>query len=153
MAKTSTPGTGSSGESTSTPLDRDRLTRRERGVWRAALVLLAVLAVALAITSWDAIRAMRHHLEALPIGLIALVTLFVTYAWTKTTEIAELRGLVRGIEQRSHAEQDAAQLDQVFSMISKSQQGYRDLIDTFEDLLFSLSASGNVLTVNRSFAG
>jgi PAS domain S-box-containing protein len=152
MANISTPGTGSSGESTATPVDRDRLTHRERGVWRAALVLLAVLALALAITSWDAIRAMPHHLEALPIGLIVLVTLFVTYAWTKTTEIAELRGLVRGIEQRSHAEQDAGQLEQVFSMISKSQQGYRDLIDTFDDLLFSISIDGKFLTVNRSFA-
>jgi PAS domain S-box-containing protein len=37
-------------------------------------------------------------------------------------------------------------------LISKSQQGYRDLIDTFEDLLFSLSITGKVLTVNRSFA-
>src|ERR1039458_3377652 len=152
MAKISTPRADSSSEPTPNPLERDRLTRRERAVWRAALVLLAVLALALAITSWDGIRAMPHHLEALPVGLVVLVTLFVSYAWTKTNEIAELRGLVRGIEQRSQAEQDAAQLDQVFSLISKSQQGYRDLIDTFEDLLFSLSASGNVLTVNRSFA-
>ena len=46
----------------------------------------------------------------------------------------------------------AEQLDQLFSLISKSQQGYRDLIDTFEDLLFSFSIDGKVLTVNRSFA-
>ena len=49
-------------------------------------------------------------------------------------------------------EHDTGQLDQLFSLISRSQQGYRDLIDTFEDLLFSVSNDGRILTVNRSFA-
>jgi PAS domain S-box-containing protein len=148
-----TPGAGSSPESASSPLQRDRLTRRERGVWRAALVLLGALALAFAITSWDSIRAMPHHMEALPVGLVLLVALFVAYAWTKTTEIAELRGLVRGIEQRANpVKHKTDQFDQLFSLISKSQQGYRDLIDTFDDFLFSLSLDGKILTVNRSFA-
>lgn len=118
-----------------------------------ALLLLAALAIAFAAVSWDQIRSMPHHLEALPVGLVVLVALFVTYAWSKTNEISELRGLVRGIEQqRASAEQDSDQLDQLFSLISKSQQGYRDLIDTFEDLLFSITLDGTILTVNRSFA-
>src|SRR3982074_1997472 len=70
----------------------------------------------------------------------------------KTNEISELRGLVRGIEQRAGVGHDSPQLDQLFSLISKSQQGYRDLIDTFEDLLFSVTLDGSILTVNRSFA-
>jgi PAS domain S-box-containing protein len=85
-------------------------------------------------------------------GLVVLVVLFVAYAWSKTNEIAELRGLVRGIEHRTGAEQNNDQLDQLFSLISRSQQGYRDLIDTFEDFLFSLSLDGRILTANRSFA-
>ena len=153
MTVHSTPGAGASSESASAPLHRDRLTRRERGVWRAALVLLTTLALAFAITSWDSISAMPHHLEALPVGLVLLVALFVAYAWSKTTEIAELRGLVRGIEQRANPVKPTTdQFDQLFSLISKSQQGYRDLIDTFEDFLFSLSIDGKILTVNRSFA-
>lgn len=86
-------------------------------------------------------------------GLVVLVALFVIYAWRKTNEIAELRGLVRGIEHHAatdHNNND--QLDQLFSLISRSQQGYRDLIDTFEDLLFSFTLDGKILTVNRSFA-
>jgi len=55
-------------------------------------------------------------------------------------------------QQRASAEHDSDQLDQLFSLISKSQQGYRDLIDTFEDLLFSITLDGTILTVNRSFA-
>src|ERR1700676_287714 len=152
MVKTSTPRAGDSAESTSVALDRDRLTRRERGVWRSALLLLGALAIAFAAISWDQVRALPHHLEALPLGLVVLVALFVVYAWGKTNEISELRGLVRGIEQRAGARHDSDQLDQLFSLISKSQQGYRDLLDTFEDLLFSVTLDGTILTVNRSFA-
>jgi len=139
-------------ESVPVSITRDHLGRAERGVWRSALALLAILSLAFAATNWSSIRAMPRSLEALPIGLVVLVFLFAAYAWSKTTEIAELRGLVRGIEQRSNTVQNNEQLDQLFSMISRSQQGYRDLIDTFEDLLFSVGNDGRILTVNRSFA-
>ncbi len=152
MVKTSKPRAGDSAESPSVTLDRDRLTRRERDVWRLALLLLGALAIAFAAISWDQIRALPHHLEALPLGLVVLVALFVAYAWGKANEISELRGLVRGIEHRATAAPNNDQLDQLFSLISKSQQGYRDLIDTFEDLLFSVTLDGSILTVNRSFA-
>ena len=146
-----TPRADVSAEPTSAPLQRDRLTRRERAVWRAALVLLCALAVGLAVTSWETVRAMPPGLEALPVGLVVLVVLFVAYAWSKTNEIAELRGLVRGIEQRTPVAQNNEQLDQLFSLISRSQQGYRDLIDTFEDLLFSLSLDGKILDRQPEF--
>src|SRR5713101_4809567 len=131
-------------------LDRDQLTQRERRLWRLALLLL--LAIGLAATSWEEIRTLQHRLEALPVGLVVLAALFVVYAWSKTAEIAELRGLVRGIQQGSAAERETGQLDRLFSLVSKSQQGYRDLIDTFEDLLFSISLEGEILAANRSFA-
>jgi two-component system, sensor histidine kinase and response regulator len=152
MNSDSTPRADAPAESSSAPSQRDRLSRRERGVWRAALLLLTALALAFAAVSWQSVLAMPHHLEALPVGLVILVFLFVVYAWSKANEISELRGLVRGIEQRANAGHDATQLEQLFSLISKSQQGYRDLIDTFEDLLFSISNDGKVLTVNRSCA-
>jgi two-component system NtrC family sensor kinase len=152
MNKEASPRSASAAEAPPGPSERDKLSGRERGMWRAALLLLNLLALAYAVTSWDSISKMPHHLEALPVGLVILVFLFVAYAWNKTNEIAELRGLVRGIEHRATAEHDTDRLDQLFSLISKSQQGYRDLIDTFEDLLFSVTNDGNVLTVNRSFA-
>src|ERR1700730_17831758 len=153
MVKTSTPRAGDSAESPSVASDRDRLTRRERGVWRSRLLLVGAPAIAFGAISWDQIRALPHHLEALPVGLVVLVALFVAYAWGKTNEISELRGLVRGIEQqRASAGHDSGQLDQLFSLVFKSKQGYRDLIDTFEDLLFSITLDGTILTVNRSFA-
>jgi PAS domain S-box-containing protein len=152
MKKDSTPRADDSAEPPSAPKGRDQLSRRERAVWRAALMLMAALALAFAATSWETIRAMPRNLEALPIGLVILVFLFVAYAWNKINEISDLRGLVRGIEERTNHLQDHEQFDQLFSLISKSQQGYRDLIDTFEDLLFSITNDGKILTVNRSFA-
>ncbi len=152
MNRDTIPRADTPAESPSARLERDQLSLRERGVWRAALLLLAALALAFAATSWQSVVSMSHNMKALPIGLVVLVFLFVAYAWTKTNEIAELRGLVRGIKQRTTTEHDNEQLDQLFSLISRSQQGYRDLIDTFEDLLFSVSNDGKILTVNRSFA-
>ena len=153
MPKNVTPRADGSAESSSPP-DRDQLGLRERGVWRSTLLILAILAVAFAATSWAPVhQAIPPNLEALPIGLVVLVFLFVIYVWRKTNEISELRGLVRGIEQRaSMTEHDNRRFDQLFELISKSQQGYRDLIDTFEDLLFSVTNEGKILTVNRSFA-
>src|SRR5712692_11111754 len=133
-------------------MDRDQLTQRERRLWRLALLLLLALAIGLAATSWEEIRTLQQRLESLPVGLVVLAALFVVYAWSKTAEIAELRGLVRGIQQGSAAERETGQLDLLFSLVSKSQQGYRDLIDTFEDLLFSISLEGEILAANRSFA-
>lgn len=118
----------------------------------AALLLLGVLGVGFAAVAWPEVQSVPPNLKALPIGLVILVFLFVAYAWIKTNEISELRGLVRGIGQRNAPGHDTEQLDQLFSLISRSQQGYRDLIDTFEDLLFSISNDGQILTVNRSFA-
>jgi two-component system NtrC family sensor kinase len=152
MKTDSTPPADVTAESPSARLDRDQLSRRERGVWLAALLLLGALAIAFAAVSWPAIKSMPHHMEALPVGLVVLVFLFAAYAWNKANEISELRGLVRGIEQRATPGHDNQQLDQLFSLISRSQQGYRDLIDTFEDLLFSVTNDGKILTVNRSFA-
>src|SRR5580700_687719 len=98
MSTNVTPRADPAADSPSASAERDHLTRREHGVWRAALLLLGLLALAFAATSWESIKKMPHHLEALPFGLVILVFLFVAYAWRKTNEIAELRGLVRGIE-------------------------------------------------------
>src|SRR3982074_236327 len=83
MVKTSTPRVGDAAASTSAALDRDRLTHRERSVWRLALLLLGALAVGFAAISWDQIRMLPHHMEALPVGLVVLVALFVVYEWGK----------------------------------------------------------------------
>src|SRR5271168_1442515 len=129
----------------------EQFEKRLSELWRLTFLVLFVLALVFAWMSWDSIRSLAHHYEALPIGLVVLVVLFGAYMWKKTQEISELRGLMRGIEQRDAAPPNERQLDQLFDMISRSQQGFRDLIDSFDDILLALSLDGQVRAVNRSF--
>ncbi|HKV25009.1 MAG TPA: PAS domain S-box protein [Candidatus Acidoferrum sp.] len=113
---------------------------------------MLVLAIVFAFTSWTTVRSLAHRFEALPIGLVVLVILFGIYAWKRTQEISELRGLVRGLEHHEAAPPSDRQMEQLFAVISRSQQGYRDLIDSFDDILIALSLEGEIRAVNRSFA-
>src|SRR5712664_1375053 len=130
----------------------ERFEKRQSELWRLTFVVLFFLVLAYAWTNWDAIRSMTHRYEALPIGLIALVVLFGAYLWRKTSEISELRGLMHGLEQRDAEPPSDKQLDQLFEIIARSQQGYRDLIDSFDDVLLALNLDGQIRAVNRSFS-
>ncbi len=130
----------------------ERFEKRQSELWRLTFVVLFFLVLAYAWTNWDAIRSMAHRYEALPIGLIALVALFGIYLWKKTSEISELRGLMHGLEQRDAEPPSDKQLDQLFEIIARSQQGYRDLIDSFDDVLLALTLDGQIRAVNRSFS-
>src|SRR6267378_3092165 len=144
----------SSGMRDRTPVsDRlEQFERRQSDLWRLTFLLLLVLSIVFAVISWDTIRSLAHRYEALPIGLVVLVVLFGLYAWKRTQEISELRGLVRGIEQRDAVPPNEKQLDQLFEVISRSQQGYRDLIDSFDDILLAVTLGGQIRAANRSFA-
>ncbi len=130
----------------------EQFEKRQGELWRLTFVLLLVLAIVFAVTSWSTIRSLAIRFEALPIGLVVLVALFGFYAWKRTQEISELRGLVRGLEHHDAAPPSDRQLDQLFEVISRSQQGYRDLIDSFDDILLAVSLEGEIRAVNRSFA-
>jgi two-component system NtrC family sensor kinase len=133
----------------------DRLAqfeKRQSELWRLTFFLLLVISIVFAVVSWDNLRSFAIRFEALPIGLVILVALFGWYTWRRTREISELRGLVRGLEQRDTDPPSDRQLDQLFSVIERSQQGYRDLIDSFDDVLLALTLQGEIRAVNRSFA-
>src|SRR5712671_993769 len=130
----------------------EQFERRQSDLWRLTFLLLLVLSIVFAAISWDTIRSLAHRFEALPIGLVLLVALFGLYAWKRTQEISELRGLVRGIEHRDAVPPNEKQMDQLFEVISRSQQGYRDLIDSFDDILLAISLDGQIRAANRSFA-
>src|SRR6266571_1894780 len=130
----------------------ERFEKRQGELWRLTLLVLFLLGLAYAWTSWDSIISLAHRFEALPIGLVILVILFTLYTWKKTQEISELRGLMRGLEQHKVVAPSDRQLDQLFEIISRSQQGYRDLIDSFDDVLLALSLDGQIRAVNRSFS-
>jgi PAS domain S-box-containing protein len=126
--------------------------KKQNELWRVTFFLLIVLATVFALVSWDTVRSLTHRYEALPVGLVILVGLFGAHVWKRTQEISELRGLVQGIEQRDSLPPDEKQMNQLFDMISRSQQGYRDLIDSFDDILIAVTLEGEIRAVNRSFA-
>jgi PAS domain S-box-containing protein len=151
------PGAGesssSNGQQRSAISDRlAQFEKRQSELWRLTFFLLLVISVVFAVVSWDNLRSFAIRFEALPIGLVILVALFGWYTWRRTREISELRGLVRGLEQRDADPPSDRQLDQLFSVIERSQQGYRDLIDSFDDVLLALTLQGEIRAVNRSFA-
>ncbi|HWY08965.1 MAG TPA: PAS domain S-box protein [Candidatus Acidoferrales bacterium] len=126
--------------------------KRQQELWRLTFFVLFLVSVVFAWMSWDWLRAAKLHLEALPIGLVVLVTLLGVYVWKKTQEIAELKGLVRGLDKKDAVLPSDNQLQHLFSMISKSQQGFRDLIDSFDDILLAMDLEGEIRAVNRSFS-
>jgi PAS domain S-box-containing protein len=130
----------------------DQFEKSQNELWRLAFFLLIALSIGFAIVSWSTIKSLALRYEPLLPLLLFAVGLFIAYAWKRNREISELRGLVHGLEQRDSAPPSERQMDQLFSVISRSQQGYRDLIDSFDDILIALSLEGEIRAVNRSFA-
>src|SRR6266852_3284126 len=137
-----------------TPADQrlELFEKRQQELWRLTFFVLFLVSVVFAWMSWDWVKSSKLYLEALPFGLVALVALLGWYVWNKTKEIAELKGLVRGLDKKDAVLPSDNQLQHLFSMISKSQQGFRDLIDSFDDILLAMDLEGEIRAVNRSFA-
>jgi PAS domain S-box-containing protein len=130
----------------------DRLERKENEVWRLALLMLVILAVGVAVLSQQAMGKSPWHLEALPVGAGVLIILFGAYVWKKKREIDELRGFVRGFQQVRESPPSAEQLERLAEVIAASRQGYRDLIDSLDHLIFTTSLEGEIRTVNQRIA-
>ncbi len=130
----------------------EQFEKRQSELWWLTRIVLLLLALAYAWTSRDSVRALAHGFEKLPIFLVVLVILFGIYTWQKNQELSEMRGLMRGLEKHDEAAPSDKQLEQLFEIISRSQQGYRDLIDSFDDVLLALTLEGQIRAVNRSFS-
>jgi len=150
------PGGGSPELSRTNVGDRlAQFEKRQRQLWRLTYFLLSLLTIAYVAVSWETIRSFARRFEYLLLAgpvLILLVAAFIVFVWRRNKEIAELRGLVRGIEQHHTSAPSDRQLDKLFSVIERSQQGYRDLIDSFDDVLVAVTLDGEIRAANRSFA-
>ena len=132
-----------------TPQEVERLDHKEKELWRLALLMLAILAVGVGVLSQESLQKGQMNLEALPIGVGVLIILFGLYLWKKKREIDELRGFVKGFQQMKDAPPTAEQLDKLADVIAASRQGYRDLIDSLDHLVFTISLDGEIRTVNQ----
>ena len=82
------------------------LEREEGRLWRIVLFFVALLATGLAATQWENFSELPLHLgdlpglKALPTGTLLLAILFAIYAASKRHQMAEMRGIVRGMQER-----------------------------------------------------
>lgn len=133
------------------PSRLEQLDRRERDLWSMLLWFLVLLAAAVAFFSWETLKSLPQRFEGIPAGVLVLAVLLALYVWKKKREIAELRGFVRGLQERSQAPPTGEQVEQLAEILQRSQQGYRDLIDCFEDAVFAMALDGTVRAANRRF--
>jgi two-component system, sensor histidine kinase and response regulator len=131
------------------PRQLQQLEHKENELWRLAIFMLIILAVGVAVLSQQTLQSGSFNLQALPIGAGVLILLFGAYIWKKKREIDELRGFVRGFKELKEAPPTAEQLDKLAEVISASRQGYRELIDSLDHLVFTVSLDGEIRTVNQ----
>lgn len=128
------------------------LEREEGRLWRVSLFFLTLVGTGLAAASWQNLATFSQHLEAVPIGTIVVCVLFAVYAASKRRQIAELKGVVQGIKEREQAPPSEEQLGRLVEVISASQRGYRELIDSLDTVVLGISLQGNIQTLNRCVA-
>jgi PAS domain S-box-containing protein len=136
---------------TNAPSQQEQMERKENQLWRVSLLFLVLLAAGFMAVSWQTFRSLPMRLEALPLGILVLSVLFGAYSWAKRRELTELRGFVRGLRANAASPPTDKQFDQLLEMVSRSQRGYRDLIDSLDHVVFTLSLTGEIQLVNRRF--
>ena len=132
--------------------ESSHLEHEENRLWRWALWLLVLLAVAVALLSWERLQNLPYSLGAVPIGLLVLMILFAAYAYGRKREVSELKTLLHGLQERVGAVPSEEQLDHLSQVLQRSQRNFRELIDSFDDVAFAISLDGTLRTVNRQFA-
>ncbi len=135
------------------PDDRTRnLTRldvEETRLWRLALLFIVLLSVGMAAAAWDNISQLSARFGLLPIAAAVCAVGLSYYVGRKRQVISGLRE--RALQQyRDQGPGD--QPSQLLHIISRSQQGYRQLVDSFEDVVLAVSADGVIQAANRAFS-
>ena len=127
----------------------ERLERAEHALSRNSILILLALAAGLAAVSFQTLPGVPPRSHPLAIALVVLVVLFGFYLWWKRREIRELRGLLRGLQEASSQPPTGGQIDKLLEIISRSQRGYRELVDSLDHAVFTLSPQGLFQVVNR----
>jgi PAS domain S-box-containing protein len=127
--------------------------RREQELWRWCLLLLVLLAVALGAEFAQHLEDLNLHIAALPVLVVALIAVLAVLVWQRRSRVVSARQeLVEAQSQQLAVAVGlpaAREFERLYYVIQKSQQGYRDLIDSFDDPVLGLSLDGEILAANR----
>ena len=127
--------------------------RREQELWRWCLLLLILLAVALGAEFAQRLEALNLQVAALPAVVVVMISWLAVLVWRRRTRVVRARSeLVEAQSQQlamAVGMPAAREFERLYYIIQRSQQGYRDLIDSFEDPVLALSLDGEILAANR----
>ncbi|HXZ19619.1 MAG TPA: PAS domain S-box protein [Candidatus Acidoferrales bacterium] len=127
--------------------------RREQELWRWCLLLLILLAVALGAEFAQHLEALNLHVAALPVIVVAMIAVLVVLVWRRRSAVVDARRelIDRQSQQLAMAVglPAAREFERLYYVIQKSQQGYRDLIDSFDVPVLAVSLEGDILAANR----
>ncbi len=130
----------------------EHLEHQESRLWRISLLFVAMLATGLAAASWEQFSHLALRLRAIPIGTVVMVVLFAVYLAAKRRQMAEMKGMLLGMQKGAEAPASEAQIGHLMEVLRSSQLGYRELIDSFDELTVSLSLDGTIRALNRASA-
>lgn len=134
------------------PVSDGEQTRGFQAV-RAALLMLILLATAAGAAFWERLRDLPHHLEIVPLLLFVVICIFAFLVYVKAREMAELRGAVQGLQDQQSALTSELETQKLLQTVAASRESFRDLVDSFEAAVFTLSLDGKVRAANKAFVG
>jgi PAS domain S-box-containing protein len=131
------------------PHPPQNLEREESQLWRWILLFMVLLAFGFAALAWERLETLPYHLGPMALGVLLLSVLLAVYAYGRRREVVELKTLLQGLQEHVGAAPSEEQLDQLSDMIARSQRGFKELIDSFEDAACAVSLDGTLRTVNK----
>jgi len=127
--------------------------RREQELWRWCLLLLVLLAVALGAEFAQHLEELNGRIAALPALVVGMITLLAVLVWQRRSRVVRARRELVEAQTQQLATAvglpTAREFERLYYVIQRSQQGYRDLIDSFDDPVLALSLEGEILAANR----
>ena len=125
------------------PSKISRLDREETKLWRLALLFMALLAVGLAAAAWDNISQISARYRIVPVGAAGLAIALAYYAGRKRHHIAHLRSEIQE-QQRPAVQKAEDDIEHLVDIIRRSQRGFRELVDSFDDVVLAVSMDGTI---------
>jgi PAS domain S-box-containing protein len=126
----------------------NKLEKEEAWLWRIALLFVVLLGTGLAAVLWERLENLPYHLGLLSIAVLCVAIAFAGFAYGRKKRVAELKDLVRGLQERATTPTDE-QIDQLGQVIARSQRSFKELIDSLEDVACAVSLDGTIRTVNK----
>jgi hypothetical protein len=99
----------------------NQLEKEEAWLWRIALLFVVLLGTGLAAVLWERLESLPYHLGFLSIAVLCVAIAFAGFAYGRKRRVAELKDLVRGLQERASSPTDE-QIDQLGQVIARSQR-------------------------------